>query len=318
MAPSWFTASAEPASGRIVLGGRFGEEPEVDTCRRLDAFIDAGGRLVDTAHSYADGESERVLGRWISTRGRGCLVLVDKVCHPRDGLADARPSTIRAEIDLSLQRLGADHVDVIMLHRDDPKVPVEDIAAALAHEVERGRARWIGVSNWPMNRLRTFLNVVGTVVDTPVVSYQRSLAVPAHEIWPGALAVTDSVATALSRAGVPLLAWAAQARGWFARSEDPAAEKPFRTSRNIELRRIATEIGRAHKVPATVVALSWLLRHPLTWPIVGPRNHTELMASLDATRLHLTDDEVRALGHARGAGGNQEPPHWAGIGRRVQ
>ncbi len=221
---------SEPQGNRIVLGGRFGEEPERDTHRRLDVFVETGGRLVDTAHSYAGGEAERVLGRWLRTRGRDRLVLVDKVCHPRDGRPDARPATIEAEISESLRRLRAEHLDVVLLHRDDPVVPVDDIAAALVEEVERGRVRWIGVSNWPFHRLHRLLDVLDDSGDVPIASYQRSLAVPAREIWPGALTIPDPWAAALHRKGVPLLAWAAQARGWFAFHDDPSNGAPFDTA----------------------------------------------------------------------------------------
>jgi aryl-alcohol dehydrogenase-like predicted oxidoreductase len=290
---------SKPGGNRIVLGGRFGEEPERDTHRRLDVFVEAGGRLVDTAHSYADGEAERVLGRWLRARGRDRLAVVDKVCHPRDGRTDARPATIEAEIGVSLRRLRAEHLDVVLLHRDDPAVPVDDIAAALVNEVERGRVRWIGVSNWPFQRLRRFFALLGDTVDTPVVSYQRSLAVPAREIWAGALTIPDPWFDALHREGVPLLAWAAQARGWFAFHDDPINGSPFDTAHNIEVRRVAAEIARAHGVRPTVVALNWLLRHPLTWPIVGPQNLAELTECLDATGLLLTPQEVDALDSAR-------------------
>lgn len=295
MNSAWF----EPDGNHIVLGGRFGEEPEHDTYRRLDAFVEAGGRCVDTAHSYADGNAERMLGRYLHTRGRDRLVVIDKVCHPRAGCTDARPVTIRAEIGESLRRLRTEHLDVVMLHRDDPDVPVDDIAAALVDEVERGRVRWIGVSNWPFPRLRHFLSVLGDTVHTPVVSYQRSLAVPARDIWPGALTLPDSWADTLRREGVPLLAWAAQARGWFAFHDEPANGSPFSTARNVEVRRIAEEIARARDVRPTVVALSWLLRHPLTWPIVGPQSPAELAESLAATRFRLSEEEAGALDTAR-------------------
>ncbi len=303
MSVPWNQLPAVTGGSRIVLGGRFGEEPEPATHRRLNLFTDAGGRLVDTAHSYADGESERVLGRWLRTRGRDRVALIDKVCHPRNGRRDARPATIHAEIDESLSRLRTDRIDVVLLHRDDPAVSVEDIAAARVAEIDRGRARCVGVSNWPWSRLRQFLDVIGAIGHSPVVSYQRSLAFPVREIWPGALTITDDWAATLSNTGTPLLAWAAQARGWFAGADDATTgESPFSTVGNVELRWLAAEIGHSHGVPATVVALAWLLRHHLVWPIVGPAKDTELMDSLRAARLDLTAEEARALDSARRSG----------------
>ncbi len=294
-----------------MLGGRFGEEPEQSTHHRLDRFTGAGGRLVDTAHSYADGESERVLGRWMRTRGRDRIAVIDKICHPRDGLPDARPPTMHAELDESLRLLGTDHVDVVMLHRDDPAVPVDDVAAALIAELERGRARCIGVSNWSFPRLDRFLDVTRAAGHSPVVSYQRSLAVPSYEIWPGAMAITNAWATKLTDRRVPLLAWAAQARGWFARPADddsPVAAEPFATARNRQLRDLAVEIGLGHGVPATVVALAWLLQQQCVWPIAGPATDTELVEPLQATIADLNATEMAALNRARESGAGPEPP----------
>lgn len=294
-----------------MLGGRFGEEPEQSTHHRLDRFTGAGGRLVDTAHSYVDGESERVLGRWMRTRGRDRIAVIDKICHPRDGLPDARPATMHAELDESLRRLRTDYIDVVMLHRDDPVVPVDDIAAALVAELEGGRARCIGVSNWPFPRLDRFLDVTRAAGHSPVVSYQRSLVVPAYEIWPGAMTITDAWATELTDRRVPLLAWAAQARGWFARPADddrPVAAEPFATARNRRLRDLAVEIGLGHGVPATVVALAWLLQQQCVWPIVGPATDTELAECLQATVVDLSATEMVALDRARESGAGPEPP----------
>lgn len=297
------------AGNRVVLGGRFGEEPEQSTHHRLDRFAGAGGRLVDTAHSYADGESERVLGRWMRTRGRDRIAVVDKICHPRDGRSDARPATMRAQLDESLRRLGTDHLDVVMLHRDDPTVPVDDVVAALVGELERGRARCIGVSNWPFPRLGRFLDLTRAAGQSPVVSYQRSLAVPAYEIWPGAMAMTDASAWELANRRVPLLAWAAQARGWFAQHvDDHGPGAAFATARNRRLRDLAVEIGLGHGIPATVVALAWLLRQRNVWPIVGPASDTELAESLQATDGNLSATEVAALDRAREPDPASEPP----------
>lgn len=197
------------------------------------------------------------------------------------------------------------------LHRADPAVPVDDVADVLIAELERGRARCFGVSNWPFPRLRRFLDIARAAGHSPVVSYQRSLAVPVNEIWPGALAITDSWAAELIAERVPLLAWAAQARGWFSRfavDDGPAAD-PFATARNRQLRDLAVEIGLSHGVPAAVVALAWLLRQQDVWPIVGPVTDIELAESLEATDVALSADEVAALDRARepGAGHDDLP-----------
>ncbi len=288
---------------RIVLGGRFGEEPFSVSARRLDHFWHSGGRLVDTAHSYADGVSERVIGRWMRQRRcRDDVTIIDKVCHPDAlGRPRGRPETIREELDGSLARLGTTWVDLLMLHRDDPTVPVTAVVEALAREVRRGRVRAFGVSNWPAPRLAEFLPAAADAGHRPTVSYQFSLAVPRGEIWPGAMHATPDLRRLAQSAGVPLLAWSAQARGWFTRGTGAAeADDPFDTPTNRLLRRRCRAISAERGSNPATVALAWTLhQQPATWPIVGPANLAEQRASLAAAGLTLSPDEMRFLDQDR-------------------
>jgi aryl-alcohol dehydrogenase-like predicted oxidoreductase len=132
----------------------------------LDAFVAAGGNLVDTADVYsawapghAGGESEAVLGRWLARSGARARVLVaTKVAkwtrHP--GLS---PANIRAACDDSLRRLGIDHIDLYQAHEDDPSVPLADTLGAFARLIEAGKVRAIGASNYSAARLAEALAV---------------------------------------------------------------------------------------------------------------------------------------------------------------
>jgi len=93
---------------RLVLGGRFGQVPVELSFRLLDQFRAAGGRMLETAHSYANGDAERVLGAWLrSRRCRDTVTVVDKVGHPAPGEEPSlQPDVIRREVADSLRRLG--------------------------------------------------------------------------------------------------------------------------------------------------------------------------------------------------------------------
>src|SRR5215207_7447364 len=140
---------------RLVLGGRFGQQDEGLSYDVLDAYVAAGGNAVDTAHSYACGESERLLGRWLSARGnREKMVVIDKGCHPTEGQPRrVTPRCIRDDIEESLTRLDLPYVDLFLLHRDDEKVGVGSLIDALNSELEAGRVRAFGASNWKRTRL---------------------------------------------------------------------------------------------------------------------------------------------------------------------
>jgi aryl-alcohol dehydrogenase-like predicted oxidoreductase len=165
-------------SMRLILGGPFGEEPAELSDRRLDLFREHGGRIVETAHSYAGGAAEAVIGGWLRRRRcRDEIAVVDKVCHPSaDGISRVCPEIVRREVTGSLKRLGLTTIDLVLLHRDDPAVAVQDLVGAFLDEVEAGRIRRFGVTNWPAGRLVRFVEAARQAGQSPIVSYQFSLA----------------------------------------------------------------------------------------------------------------------------------------------
>jgi len=289
---------AEGGAARIVLGGRFGEEPSALSWRRLDRFAESGGKVVDTAHSYAGGLSEKVIGEWMRANP-GMLIVVDKIGHPDGrGAVDLSAAALRLELAESRLRLGDRAPDVVLLHRDSPEVPAEEVAGTLVGLVTAGEAREIGVSNWPAPRLGQLVAALAKLGRTPVVSYQRSLAVPVTPLWPGTLQAAGPVLEVTARHRLPMLAWAAQARGFFAGiTELPDVSKPdpFSSPANLARRSRCEALARELGSRTETVALAWLLHHPDTWPIVGARSVPEVDASLEATQLSFDAATLRWL-----------------------
>lgn len=294
--------SGKDSVHRIVLGGRFGEEDERVSMARLDRFAEAGGLFIDTAHSYAGGEAERVIGRWLRVNP-GTLAVVDKIGHPDDrGRLDLSRSRLETELTDSLRRLGVLTLDIVLLHRDDPARPVAELAETLADFVHSGRARQVGVSNWSPDRLAQLVIELGEHGVVPVVSYQYSLAVPAKPLWPGTRHADAALLAVINDHELPLFGWAAQARGFFAGRVEPTADSgldPFDTEENHARRRRCRELAERLGTRPETVALAWSLRAGRSYPIVGPRDMAELDHSLAASRLVLDDSTVEWL--ARGA-----------------
>jgi aryl-alcohol dehydrogenase-like predicted oxidoreductase len=285
-------------TGRIVLGGRFGEEPATLSWQRLDHFVASGGRFVDTAHCYADGGSERVIGQWLRTHP-GAVAVIDKIGHPgHDDRLDLSRDRLRREVAESARRLGVGAINVVMLHRDAPGTPVTELAGTLAQLAEDGYARRIGVSNWSAARLDELAGTLTDLGHVPLVSYQRSLAVPAAPLWPGTFHADAALREVISSRGLTLLAWAAQARGYFAGTTElpiPGQADPFDTATNRGRRQRCRILADDLGVRPETVALAWLLHHRDTWPIVGPRSMAELDASLVAARLQFDCATLRWL-----------------------
>lgn len=281
---------------RVVLGGRFGEEPTTTSHQRLDQFVDLGGLVVETAHSYAGGYAEEVLGRWLTTGSkRATVAVVDKFCHPSaDGTSRVDPQVLHEEIVCSLRRLRTDYIDVALLHRDDPRIDVRTLVDALQAEVSAGRIHAFGVANWKPARLAEFIDLAHAAGTTPVASYQHSLALPKLPIWPGTLHASGAIRECLRQRETWLLAWAAQARGWFA-GDGGLSNDVFDTQANRAARSRCVQMARQLGCAPTTVALAWTLHQPRVLTTIGPENNAELAASIAATDLALTTDDLHLL-----------------------
>ena len=133
--------------GTMLMGAA---TPAADAHRMLDAFVDAGQTLVDTADVYGDGESERTLAPWLARR-RDDVVLATKVrfAVSDPGGAGLAPDRIRAACDASLARLGVDVIDLYQVHAPDTEVALEETLEALDGLVRAGKVRALGASNYP-------------------------------------------------------------------------------------------------------------------------------------------------------------------------
>ena len=116
-----------------------------------DDFFEAGGNCFDTAHIYGGGTMETYLGHWHHQRAlREEIVIIGKGAHTPHNA----PEFIAPQLDISLERLQTDYVDIYFLHRDNPDIPVDEFASALNDEVQRGRIRAFGGSNWSLPRVQ--------------------------------------------------------------------------------------------------------------------------------------------------------------------
>jgi len=152
----------------LILGGNvFGWTADREASFAvLDAFVDGGGRMIDTADAYSTwvsghrgGESESIIGAWLGRRGRRSDVLIaTKVGGEVGGTKGLAPARIAAAVEGSLQRLGTDYIDLYFAHYDDPATPLEDSLEAFDRLVTAGKVRAIGASNHDPARLAQALD----------------------------------------------------------------------------------------------------------------------------------------------------------------
>jgi len=291
---------------QLVLGTMAFSPDNMDQARTLlDAFVDLGGNTLDTAHVYGGGRSERAIGRWLQERGhRDRVVIITKGAHPDRSGPRVTPEAIAGDLGQSLERLGVDTVDIYMLHRDDPRLPVGGIMEALAEHVRAGRVRALGASNWTTGRIEeanayaAAHGLPGFVCSSP----NLSLAVAREPRWRGCISAGAEERAWHERTGFPLFSWSSQAGGFFTgryspeETDDPEMVRVYYTPENWERLRRAEELGREKGVHATQIALAYVLHQPFPClALFGPLTTLEFRSSVQGLDVRLTPGEVRWL-----------------------
>jgi aryl-alcohol dehydrogenase-like predicted oxidoreductase len=156
------TQLIEPVGLRLVLGGNvFGWTADLDTSFAiLDAFYDAGGRMIDTAEGYSDwipghvgGESETVLGKWMAARGNRADMHIATKTGMYGKPGDLAPAKVAAAVEGSLKRLQTDYIDLYYAHRDEQTTDQAEAARGFGALVSAGKVRALGASNFTAERL---------------------------------------------------------------------------------------------------------------------------------------------------------------------
>jgi aryl-alcohol dehydrogenase-like predicted oxidoreductase len=276
----------------------------------LGAFLGAGGNCIDTAHIYGSGESEKALGRWLERSDRrDDIFLITKGCHPRVddagnfGPPRVSPDGIRADLNESLDRLGTDHVELYLLHRDDESVEPGPVLEALNAENEAGRIGAFGASNWSPARIEAANHYAadhgfeGFVVNSPGLSLAR----PTNMFYPGTLFADDDTRRWHADHQFPMLAWSTLAAGFAGGTEaEPSSADDvasvYYSEDNFETRRRAEEIGKEKGASGLQVALAFVLSQPYpTIALVGPSKVPNLNEALGALDVELTPEEMAHL-----------------------
>jgi len=296
---------------RIAMGTtKIGLEPDRPAGYRiLDAFVDLGGQILDTAAVYSNwvpGEtsrSEAIIGEWFAQKPvREKLFLVTKGGHPP--LGDSHQSrldreSIRSDVEGSLKRLRTDRIDLYFLHRDDRSRPVAEIMGALEDYVGRGQIGAVGCSNWQPDRIAEARKIMGGKLAASQIlgNVLSSLMNPVRDTT---LAKLDAEALAQARAeGLMLMLFTSQAQGALTKLDHPPADydNPACRAAIAELQGIAKRLG----IDVNALGVAFLLQlSPEIVPVVGPRNIDQLKNSLMANTIKLDAAAMSAISRVTG------------------
>jgi aryl-alcohol dehydrogenase-like predicted oxidoreductase len=296
----------------LALGGNvFGWTADLQqSFALLDAFVDAGFNLIDTADAYVrfipgyqGGESESVIGEWLARRGpamRARVVIATKVgLEMGPGESGLSRAYIHRAIDRSLQRLRTDHVDLYQAHRDDPATPLEETAQAFDELVRAGKVRAIGASNFSADRLAEALQTSERLGLARYQSLQPLYNLLQRDGFESGLAQL------CAREQLAVLPHSALASGFltgkYRRSEDlgksvrGARMGALLDARGLGILEALDRVAIARQTTPAAVALAWLLARGVTAPIASATNPQQLAEILRGASLQLDAGEVASL-----------------------
>ncbi|MBE4734997.1 aldo/keto reductase [Streptomyces caniscabiei] len=309
--------------GSLALGamnfGRIGHTTQDEATALVDAALEAGVNLVDTADMYGDGESEEMVGKAIAGR-RDDIVLATKAGMPMGEELNHRGGSRRwlvSALDDSLRRLGVDHVDLYQLHRWDPDTDDEETLSALTDLQRAGKIRYFGSSTFPAHRMVQAQWSAREHRLGRYVTEQPSYSVLQRGVEAHVLPVAEEY-------GLGVLVWSPLASGWLSgavREGRAVATSrsaflpdrfdlalPYNRTRLAAVERLAVIADEAG-LTLIQLALGFVTAHPaVTAALIGPRTLEHLHAQLAAADTVLSADVLDAI-DAVVAPGTDLAPH---------
>ena len=296
----------------IALGGNVFDwtADEATSFAVLDAFVDAGGMMIDTAEVYSawvpghkGGESEALIGRWLKRdpAKRDKIVIATKAGYT-NGLA---PDTIGPACEGSLQRLGVETIDLYYQHKDDESVPLAESLGAYDRLVRDGKVRAIGLSNFGPERVGEAMEAASTNGLTAPSALQPWYNLIDRAKYEGPLR------DAAERAGLAVFPYYSLANGFLTgkyRSEDDAS-KSVRGGRTVAYldergRRVLAaleDVAAETDAAMASVALAWLKAQPtIAAPIASATKVEQANELVAALNLDLTPGQIEQLCSASG------------------
>lgn len=281
----------------------------------LDAMLSLGVNAIDTARQY--GRSENSIGRWLSSRGcRDQVVLLSKCGHhSEDGTRRVNPKEMQKDLAESLSSLCTDYIDIYILHRDDPDVPVDAIVETFNDMHAAGKIGAFGGSNWSAGRIEAANEYAYShnLIPFEVSSPNFGLAEPICDMWGGgSLSIAGKSNEAErkwhQKTRIATVAHSSLGRGMFSgklksseydtasRILDSFAMKGYHTPENFERLRRCEILAEAKHASVPQIAMSWIFHQDLNlFAVVSTSKASRMQENIDAMNLSLTEQESRYL-----------------------
>lgn len=278
----------------------------------FDGVFALGINAFDTAHQYADGDAERLLGQWMLERGlREQVFILSKGAHHTQDRRRVTQADITTDLLDSLARLETGYIDLYVLHRDDPSVPVGPIIDVLNEHYAAGRIRAFGGSNWSVERLQEANEYAAQHGLAPFTasSVHLSLAVQLRPPWRDCVTITGDVAQGsrdwYARTQTPIFAWSSLSGGFctgrYTRENldsltgemDRLVIDTYASDENFTRLERAQKLAAAKALTLPQMALAYVLNQPLNvFALIGHQSALEAKETAIACDVTLTAEEL--------------------------
>jgi aryl-alcohol dehydrogenase-like predicted oxidoreductase len=303
---SGVTASAVGLGTWAIGGWMWGGTDERESVAAIQASLDAGVTLIDTAPAYGLGRAEEIVGKALSGR-RDKAVIATKcglVWHTRQGNhffdQDGRPvhrhlgrESIFHEVEQSLRRLGTDYIDLYITHWQDPTTPIEETMRALEDLRAAGKIRAIGASNVNLEELEIYVKIGG------LDAIQERFSMLDREIEAQLLPVTmaNGVATlSYSSLALGLLSGSIGPERVFSGDDQRRDSPRFSVANREKVARFAevlTPIAQEHEASIAQIVIAWTLAQPgITFALCGARNPAQALDNARAGTIRLGAEDL--------------------------
>jgi aryl-alcohol dehydrogenase-like predicted oxidoreductase len=286
--------------GLMSMSGTYGKSDDEQSIRVIHAALDRGVNFLDSSDLYGWGHNEQLLKRALKGR-RASVVLATKFGNVQtpDGkgaFVDGRPAYVAQACDASLLRLGVDVIDLYYQHRVDPKVPIEETVGAMARLIERGKVRYLGLSEAAPDTVRRGHSV------HPITAVQSEYSLLYRQPAEDTIAVCRKL-------GISYVAYSPLGRGLLSATIKATADIPEDDRRrqhprfqdgnidhNVALVRQVAEMAEKKGCTPSQLALAWVLAQGEdVVPIPGTKRLEYLEENLGALDVSLTPDDLARL-----------------------
>lgn len=287
--------------GCHAMVGAYGPADDAESFNLLVEAIESGVNLLDTSDAYGAGRSEELIGRVLWGRREKANVITKFGNPGRDAAGNAlgicgRPDYVATACDRSLKRLGVETIDIYMLHRVDPNVPIEETVGAMSELVRAGKVRFLGLSE---ARSETIRRAHATY---PLAALESEYSVWSRDI-------EEDVLPTIRELGIGLIAYSPVGRGFLAGAvtaqtvfgpRDSRAQMPRFAPENLATNLVALEkfkaLAASLGATPSQLALAWLLAQSQEIvPIVGTRRTAHLRENAAAADLVLSPNQLRKI-----------------------